>query len=63
MTVDYERATSEERLDEVQILIVCMCTKHNPNLPVLMQTEINVAEFTENSRETLKILFFYFSLP
>lgn len=28
MTVDYERATSEERLDEVR---ECVFTKHNPN--------------------------------
>ena len=32
MTVDYERATSEERLDEVRVFdSECVFTKHNAN--------------------------------
>ena len=36
MTVDYERATSEERLDEVRVSDrEFIYTKHNPNQPSL----------------------------
>ena len=36
MTVDYERATSEERLDEVRVSDrECIYPKHSPNQPSL----------------------------
>lgn len=41
MTVDYERTTSEERLDEVRVSdSECVSTRHNPNQPSLMQNHV-----------------------